>query len=185
MAFLSLTLLSANNCIYYFKEKIDAIRGQVNQHTDPKPTKVPASVSFFPHCLLFQWKSCPSFCQMLIPPVPFEGNAFSPTWHLLSTIVSSVSSTDSFPPVFKTSLVLFYLKKKKKKAFLGHMFLSSYYSDVHLPTWINSLKVLSAVAVSICSFSSTSQFTMLFLPSTESALAQVLMTNRHSSLYFI
>lgn len=119
MAFLSLTLLSANNCIYYFKEKIEAIRGQVNQHTDPKPTKVPASVSFFPHYLLFQWKSCPSFCQMLIPPVPFEGNAFSPTWHLLSTIVSSVSSTDSFPPVFKTSLVLCYQKKKKKKSFPG------------------------------------------------------------------
>ena len=58
---------------------------------------------------------------------------------------------------------IFFLKKKKPS--LDPTFLSSHYSDVHLPTWMNSLKGFSTGAVSICSFPSASQFTVLFLQS--------------------
>lgn len=102
---------------YYFKEKIESIRGHVNKHADPKHVNVPASLPFLPNYLLSQWKSCPSSCQMLIPPVLFGGLCLrSHLGFALYLYFFSFLPTPSHQCLnkhFKKSI--FFLKKTKTK----------------------------------------------------------------------
>lgn len=113
---------------YYFKEKIESIRGHVNKHADPKHVNVPASLPFLPNYLLSQWKSCPSSCQMLIPPVLFGGLCLlSHLGFALYLYFFSFLPTPSHQCLnkhFKKGI--FFLKKKRKqKNFPGP----------HVPLW--------------------------------------------------
>lgn len=115
--------------------------------------------SLFPS---IQWESCPSSCQMLTPAAPVGCRTLSPFWGLLSDLCFFSSLLTPFHQCLN-KLNSFLSGKKKKKAFLNPVFLGSYYSVVHLPTWVNSLTGLSPVAVYVLFSQFNSQFTVTSL----------------------